>query len=56
MQAEVMAMGQMMLRKKLKNNMIDSAYNRYSYNDDDDLPEWFQENEKQYNKVYFVCV
>lgn len=47
--AEVMAMGRMMIRKKSRNKLINDAYNRYSFNDADTLPEWFVNEENQHN-------
>jgi len=50
-QADMMAMGQLMIRKKNKSNLLNNAYNRYSYNDTAELPEWFVSEENQHNKA-----
>merc|ERR1719330_1078606 len=41
-------MGQEMLVKKKRERMIDASYNRYAFDDPDDLPSWFVEEEKQH--------
>lgn len=47
--AEILAIGKKMLRKKDRRDIIDSAYNRYNYNDNpEDLPEWFVEDERKH--------
>lgn len=48
-QAETLAMGQLMLRKRSKNKVLDDSYNRYSFKDDE-LPEWFLHDEGMHNK------
>ncbi|CAD7925628.1 unnamed protein product [Amoebophrya sp. A25] len=49
--AAVQALGSMMIRKKSRMALLDSAYNRYAWDDDGlDLPEWFTEEESKYNK------
>lgn len=48
-EAEVMALGSAMLRKKKKLQMIDDSYNRYAFHDaTDELPEWFVEDEAEH--------
>eukprot|EP00466_Bigelowiella_natans_P016139 jgi/Bigna1/74852/fgenesh1_pg.31_\ len=47
--AEALAMGALMLRKRSRNKMINDAYNRYSWNDTEDAPEWFRNEEAEYN-------
>lgn len=47
--AEILALGQKMLRKRTRNQLIESSYNKYAWNDRDDLPEWFAEDEKAHN-------
>jgi len=46
--AEVLAMGKQMLSKKKKERMIDASYNRYAFDDPDDLPKWFVEEEREH--------
>ncbi|CAD7928431.1 unnamed protein product [Amoebophrya sp. A120] len=49
--AAVQALGSMMIRKKSRMALLDSAYNRYAWDDEGlDLPEWFVEDEEKYNK------
>merc|ERR1719482_2587189 len=40
----------MMTRKKSRMDLIDSGYNRYTWNDPEDLPDWFAIEEKKYTK------
>ena len=50
--AENLALAKKMIRKKHRDNIIDSTYNRFSYDDDEvDLPKWFLEDEKQSNII-----
>ncbi len=49
--AETLAIGTKMLRQKQRNAIIDSAYNRYAYNDHDELPDWFVDDENKHNKA-----
>lgn len=49
-EAEVLALAQTMLRKKQRNEILDHSYNRYTFDDPDGLPDWFVEEEEQYNK------
>lgn len=37
-----------MLRKHRAKDMVDAAYNRFSWNDDADLPDWFADDEKRH--------
>jgi AdoMet-dependent rRNA methyltransferase SPB1 len=40
-----------MLRKKDRNDILDSNYNRYTTDDHDYLPDWFVEDERRHSKV-----
>lgn len=46
--ARQLALGTMMLRKHRAKDMVDAAYNRFSWNDDADLPDWFADDEKRH--------
>ncbi|CAM9476302.1 unnamed protein product [Ectocarpus sp. 6 AP-2014] len=46
--ARQLALGTMMLRKHRAKEMADAAYNRFSWNDDADLPDWFVDDEKRH--------
>ncbi|CAN0341202.1 unnamed protein product, partial [Scytosiphon promiscuus] len=46
--ARQLALGTMMLRKHRAKEMVDAAYNRFSWNDDADLPDWFADDEKRH--------
>ncbi|XP_071584876.1 LOW QUALITY PROTEIN: pre-rRNA 2'-O-ribose RNA methyltransferase FTSJ3 [Heliangelus exortis] len=48
--AEGLALGSVIATsKKAKRDLIDDSFNRYSYNEDEEeLPEWFREEEKQH--------
>jgi len=48
--AETLALGQLMLRKKQRMDIVDASYNRYAFNDDGNLPSWFKEEESRHNK------
>ncbi|KAG0470836.1 hypothetical protein HPP92_017536 [Vanilla planifolia] len=45
--AEILAYAKKMLRKKQREQILDDAYNKYMF-DDDDLPNWFVEEEKRH--------
>ena len=46
--AKTMALGTMMLRKSKAKALVDASYNRYAWNDPDDLPEWFVDDESRH--------
>lgn len=45
--AEVRALAKKFLRKKSKDDIMEAAYNRYAFHDDN-LPKWFVEDENKY--------
>ncbi|KAG1346885.1 pre-rRNA 2'-O-ribose RNA methyltransferase [Cocos nucifera] len=45
--AEILAYAKKMLRKKQREQILDDAYNKYMF-DDEGLPKWFVEEEKQH--------
>mmetsp|Transcript_8716 Transcript_8716/g.16460 ORF Transcript_8716/g.16460 Transcript_8716/m.16460 type:complete len:1159 (-) Transcript_8716:166-3642(-) len=47
--AETLALGTMMLRKSKAKSLVDASYNRFAWNDPEDLPDWFLDDE---NKNY----
>jgi len=44
------ALGTLMLTKSKRKAIVDSSYNRYSWNDPDNLPDWFVDDELRHNK------
>ena len=48
--AMTLALGTMMLRNSKRKAIVDASYNRYSWNDPNDLPAWFQDDEMKHNK------
>lgn len=48
--AETLAMGSMMIQKKARMDLIDAGFNRYAFNDAENIPDWFTEEERLYNK------
>jgi AdoMet-dependent rRNA methyltransferase SPB1 len=46
--AETVAIAKKMLRKKKKNEILDSSVSRYTFEDADLLPSWFKEDEAQH--------
>jgi len=39
-----------MLNKSKRRKMIDASYNRYAWNDPEDLPAWFLDDQEQHNR------
>lgn len=46
--AETIALGTAMLRKKRRREILDSTFNRYNFEDDSKLPEWFEKDQKKF--------
>jgi len=46
---KTLALGEFLLRKKSKQDLVDNAYNRRVFNDKD-LPAWFTDDENKHNK------
>ena len=49
-EAEMRAIGRMILRKDKRRELEDASFNRYAFQDPDDLPRWFTNNENMHNK------
>jgi AdoMet-dependent rRNA methyltransferase SPB1 len=48
--AHTLALGQFMLRHSTAKDFVDASYHRYAWNDPEDLPPWFVEEEKEHNQ------
>jgi len=50
--AETLAMGSLMIQKKSRMDLIDSAFNRWTFDGEDNavLPSWFLDEENKFNK------
>jgi AdoMet-dependent rRNA methyltransferase SPB1 len=46
--AKTMALGTMMLRQSKAKALVDASYNRFAWNDPEDLPEWFVDDENRH--------
>lgn len=46
--AKTLALGTMILRKSKEKAMVDASYNRYAWNDPQDLPDWFVDDENKH--------
>lgn len=46
--AKMMALGTMMLRQSKAKALVDASYNRFAWNDPDELPEWFVDDENRH--------
>lgn len=44
-----MALAKKMQRKRAREDIIDSTYSRYAFEDQDNLPTWFIEDEKRHS-------
>lgn len=47
---EALSLGFLLSKHSTANDLIDSSYNRYMFNDPEGLPDWFVEDEKKYNR------
>lgn len=47
--AETLAIAKKMLRNRPRDDVLDYSYGRYNFEDHDDLPKWFSEDEKLHN-------
>ena len=47
---EALSLGFLLSKHSTANDLIDSTYNRYMFNDPEGLPDWFVEDEKKYNR------
>jgi len=45
---KTLALGTMILRKSKEKAMVDASYNRYAWNDPQDLPDWFVDDENKH--------
>ena len=48
--AHTLALGQLMLTHSKTKAFVDASYNRYAWNDPEDLPSWFVQEEKEHNR------
>lgn len=46
--ARTLALGTMMLRKSKAKALVDASYNRFAWNDPEDLPDWFVDDENRH--------
>ena len=47
--AETLAIAKKMLRVRQREDIIDGSYSRFSFEDHEDLPNWFTDDEKKHN-------
>mmetsp|Transcript_14076 Transcript_14076/g.26052 ORF Transcript_14076/g.26052 Transcript_14076/m.26052 type:complete len:976 (-) Transcript_14076:34-2961(-) len=48
--AQHLALGAMLVTRSKRRKLLDSAYNRYAFNDPEGLPDWFVEDENQHHR------
>ena len=48
--AMTLALGTLMLRRSREKALVDASYNRFTWNDQKDLPAWFLDDEMKHNK------
>lgn len=48
--AKTLALGTMMLRRSKEKVLVDASYNRYAWNDPEDLPDWFLDDEHRHHR------
>lgn len=48
--ARTLALGTMMLRHSKAKALVDASYNRYAWNDPENLPDWFQDDENRHHR------
>ncbi|GKY95483.1 AdoMet-dependent rRNA methyltransferase spb1 [Mayamaea pseudoterrestris] len=46
--ARTLALGTMLLRRSKEKAFVDASYNRYAWNDPEELPEWFVDDENKH--------
>lgn len=47
--SETVAIAKKMMRARSRNQIIDNSYSRFAVEEDDNLPNWFVEDEKKHN-------
>eukprot|EP01029_Cantina_marsupialis_P003177 TRINITY_DN13000_c0_g1_i2.p1 TRINITY_DN13000_c0_g1~~TRINITY_DN13000_c0_g1_i2.p1 ORF type:complete len:947 (-),score=422.19 TRINITY_DN13000_c0_g1_i2:75-2915(-) len=45
-----MALGAQMMKKHRKRDLIDASYNRYAWDDGDEMPDWFKDDERKHSQ------
>jgi AdoMet-dependent rRNA methyltransferase SPB1 len=48
--AKTLALATLMLRKSRQKALVDASYNRFAWNDPNELPSWFLDDEMRHNK------